>query len=156
MYSGGIMSSFVTLVALSAVLVFLSTYGTSYVNGQTSTQNSSSVENETGNANSVLNTDLDPFKSKTDNLNDNPSQAGDGTSTNSNNDDNSIANDDSANDNNNDRDIANSNNDDNSIANDDSANDNSNNDDSSNSNNDEGEKDKSEDGDSTPDDIPFP
>ena len=139
-------SNFVMLVALSAVLVFLSTYGTSYVNGQTSAVNSSSVENETGSANSVLNTDdLDPFKSKTssNNLNDNPSQADVDTSANRNNDDNSIANDDSTtNDNNN------------------------NNDDSSNNNNDKSDKDDSADDNSSDEDkeskddrkfeLPFP
>ena len=98
-------SNFVLLVGLSAVFVFLGIYGTSFVNGQTSTNNNSE-ENETGSASSVLQTDnLDPFKSKTssDNVNENnPSQAGADTSANSNNDDTSIANDDSSDNNNND------------------------------------------------------
>ncbi|HEX6377703.1 MAG TPA: hypothetical protein VFZ60_01320, partial [Nitrososphaeraceae archaeon] len=71
--------NFVLLVGLSAVFVFLSIYGTSFVNGQTSTNNSS-VESETSSANSVVQTDnSDPFKSQasSNNVNENnPSQAG--------------------------------------------------------------------------------
>ena len=148
-------SNFLLLVGLSAVFVFLSIYGTSYVNGQTSA-NHSSAENGTSSASSVLQTDnLDPFKSKTSS-NSNPSEAAADTSANGNNDDTSIANDDSSN----------SNNDDTSIANDDSANDNSNNDDSSNSNSDDGDKDDSADDNSSDEDkeskddrkfeLPFP
>ena len=119
-------SNFVLLVGLSAVFVFLGIYGTSFVNGQTSTNNNSE-ENETGSASSVLQTDnLDPFKSKTssDNVNENnPSQAGADTSANSNNDDTSIANDDSSDNNNNDDSSDNNNNNDSDK--DDSADDNS-------------------------------
>lgn len=122
-------SNFVLLVGLSAVFVFLGIYGTSFVNGQTSANNSS-AENGTSSASSVLQTDnLDPFKSKTSsNVNgNNPSQAGADTS---------IANDDSA-------------------TNDDTA-DSNNDDSSSNDKNDESDRDGSDDDKSSPDDIPFP
>ena len=143
-------SNFVLLVGLSAVFVFLGIYGTSYVNGQTSANNSS-AENGTSSASSVLQTDnLDPFKSKTSsNVNgNNPSQAGADTS---------IANDDSATND----DTADSNSDDTSIANDDSATnddtaDSNNDDSSSNDKNDESDRDGSDDDKSSPDDIPFP
>src|SRR5512145_2229858 len=80
MSSGGIMRTRITLiVGLSTVFLFLSIYGTAYVNGQSSTLNS--TEN------------LDPFVLKgssntanTDNSND-PAQADDESSTNSNSDD---------------------------------------------------------------------
>src|SRR5512145_2002506 len=79
MSSGGIMRTRITLiVGLSTVFLFLSIYGTAYVNGQSSTLNS--TEN------------LDPFVLKgssntanTDNSND-PAQADDESSTNSNSD----------------------------------------------------------------------
>ena len=96
-------SNFVLLVGLSAVFVLLGIYGTSYVNGQTS-PNSSSAENETSSANSVLQTDnSDPFSqaSSNDVNKNNPSQPGADASAN-NNDDTSIANDDSSDNNNND------------------------------------------------------
>ena len=49
------------LVGLSTVFLFLSIYGTPYVNGQ-STVNSSSSDNETGSPNSVEQTEnSDPF-----------------------------------------------------------------------------------------------
>ena len=52
MYSGGIMRTRITLiVGLSTVFLFLSIYGTPYVNGQSSTLNSSSVDNETSSTN---------------------------------------------------------------------------------------------------------
>ena len=96
MYSGGIMRTKITLiVGLSTVFLFLSIYGTpSYVNGQSSTPNSSPGDNETSSTNSALKTEnLDPFGLKgssdtanTDNSND-PAQADDGSSANSNSDD---------------------------------------------------------------------
>ena len=96
MYSGGIMRTKITLiVGLSTVFLFLSIYGTpSYVNGQSSTPNSSPGDNETSSTNSALKTEnLDPFGLKgssdtanTDNSND-PAQADDGSSANSNTDD---------------------------------------------------------------------
>ena len=95
MYLGGIMRTKITLiVGLSPVFLFLSIYGTPYVNGQSSTLNSSSVDNDTSSTNSELKTEnLDPFVLKgssntanTGNSND-PAQADDGSSTNSNNDD---------------------------------------------------------------------
>ena len=94
MYSGGIMRTRITLIAgLSTVFLFLSIYGTPYVNGQSSTPNSSSADNETSSTNSVLKTENDPFVLKgssnsanTDNSND-PAQADDGSSANSNSDD---------------------------------------------------------------------
>ena len=116
MYLGGIMRTTITLiVGLSTVFLFLSIYGTPYVNGQSSTLN------ETSSTNSVPQTEnSDPFVLKgssnaanTDNSND-PTQADDGSSANSNNDDTSIANDESSANSNNDGDesSANSNNDD--------------------------------------------
>ena len=103
------------IVGLSTVFLFLSFYGTPYVNGQSSTLN------ETSSTNSVPQTEnSDPFVLKgssnaanTDNSND-PAQADDGSSANSNNDDTSIANDESSANSNNDGDesSANSNNDD--------------------------------------------
>ena len=150
-------SNFVLLVGLSAVFVLLSIYGTSYVNGQTSANNSSAEnENGTSSADSVLQTDnLDPFKSQASSSNvneNNPSQDGSDASANSNNDDSTIANDDSTNDNNNNDD--------------DSTNDNNNNDDSSNNNNDDRGKDRSDDDNSSDKDkeskddrkfeLPFP
>jgi len=83
------------IVGLSTVFLFLSIYGTpSYVNGQSSTPNSSPGDNETSSTNSALKTEnLDPFGLKgssdtanTDNSND-PAQADDGSSANSNTDD---------------------------------------------------------------------
>jgi len=83
------------IVGLSTVFLFLSIYGTpSYVNGQSSTPNSSPGDNETSSTNSALKTEnLDPFGLKgssdtanTDNSND-PAQADDGSSANSNSDD---------------------------------------------------------------------
>ena len=93
MYSGGIMRTRITLiVGLSTIFLFLSIYGTPYVNGQSSTLNSSSVDNETSSTNSKTE-NLDPFVLKgssntanTGNSND-PAQADDGSSANSNNDD---------------------------------------------------------------------
>jgi hypothetical protein len=96
------------LIGLSTVFLFLSIYGTPYVNGQSSTINGSSLDNET-----------DPFvlrgSSNTGNTgNNDPAQADDESSTNSNNDDTSIANDESSTNSNNDDDgsSTNSNNDD--------------------------------------------
>ena len=156
MYLGGIMRTTITLiVGLSTVFLFLSIYGTPYVNGQSSTLN------ETSSTNSVPQTEnSDPFVLKgssnaanTDNSND-PAQADDGSSANSNNDDTSIANDESS---------ANSNND----GDESSANSNNDGDESSaNSNNDDSEKDGSDDDKSSKDDkeskddkkfeLPFP
>ena len=103
------------IVGLSTVFLFLSIYGTPYVNGQSSTLN------ETSSTNSVPQTEnSDPFVLKgssnaanTDNSND-PAQANDGSSANSNNDDTSASNDGSSANSNNDGDgsSANSNNDD--------------------------------------------
>jgi len=141
------------LIGLSTVFLFLSIYGTPYVNGQSSTINGSSLDNET-----------DPFvlrgSSNTGNTgNNDPAQADDESSTNSNNDDTSIANDESS---------TNSNNDDTSIANDESST-NSNNDDdgsSTNSNNDDSDNDGADDDNSSEEDkeaeddrkfeLPFP
>jgi hypothetical protein len=95
MYSGGIMRTRITLIAgLSFVFLFLSIYGIPYVNGQSSTANSSPGDNETSSTNSALKTEnLDPFELKgssnsanTDNSND-PAQSDDGSSANSNSDD---------------------------------------------------------------------
>ena len=145
MYLGGIMRTTITLiVGLSTVFLFLSIYGTPYVNGQSSTLN------ETSSTNSVPQTEnSDPFVLKgssnaanTDNSND-PTQADDGSSANSNNDDTSIANDESSANSNNDGDES-----------------------SANSNNDDSEKDGSDDDKSSKDDkeskddkkfeLPFP
>ena len=85
----------ITLIAgLSFVFLFLSIYGIPYVNGQSSTANSSPGDNETSSTNSALKTEnLDPFELKgssnsanTDNSND-PAQSDDGSSANSNSDD---------------------------------------------------------------------
>ena len=85
----------ITLITgLSIVFLFLSIYGTPYVNGQSSPPNSSPGDNETSSTNSALKTEnLDPFGLKgssdtanTDNSND-PAQADDGSSANSNTDD---------------------------------------------------------------------
>ena len=92
MYSGGIMRTRITLiVGLSTVFLFLSIYGTPYVNAQSSTLNSGSVDNETSSTNSKTE-NLDPFVLKgtsntenTGNSND-PAQADDESSTNSNSD----------------------------------------------------------------------
>ena len=90
-------SNFMLLVGLSAMFVFLSIYGTSYVKAQST--NSSSTENETS-ANTALQTDnFDPFKSRT-------------SSANNNNDDGAVANDASNNNNNDDSANTNNNNDD--------------------------------------------
>ncbi|MGI0031371.1 MAG: hypothetical protein ACRD80_07290, partial [Nitrososphaeraceae archaeon] len=97
------------IVGLSTVFLFLSISGTPYVNGQSSTLNSSSVDNDTSSTNSKTE-NLDPFVLKgssntenTGNSND-PAQADDGSSTNSNNDDASTANDGSSADSNSDSD----------------------------------------------------
>jgi len=85
----------ITLITgLSIVFLFLSIYGTPYVNGQSSPPNSSPGDNETSSTNSALKTEnLDPFALKdssdtanTGNSND-PAQADDGSSANSNSDD---------------------------------------------------------------------
>ncbi|RPJ25324.1 MAG: hypothetical protein EHM25_13555, partial [Nitrosopumilales archaeon] len=50
------------IVGLSTVFLFLSIFGTPYVNGQSSTLNSNSADNETSSTNSVIQTEnLDPF-----------------------------------------------------------------------------------------------
>jgi hypothetical protein len=167
MYSGGIMRTRITLIAgLSFVFLFLSIYGIPYVNGQSSTANSSPGDNETGSTNSALKTEnLDPFELKgssnsanTDNSND-PAQSDDGSSANSNSDDGSSANSNSDDDGS----SANSNSDDDGS----SANSNSDDDGSSaNSKNDDSDKDGSGDDKSSKDDketkddnkfeLPFP
>ena len=85
----------ITLIAgLSFVFLFLSIYGIPYVNGQSSTANSSPGDNQTSSTNSALKTEnLDPFELKgssnsanTDNSND-PAQSDDGSSANRNSDD---------------------------------------------------------------------
>jgi hypothetical protein len=76
----------ITLIAgLSTVFLFLSIYGTPYVNGQSSTPNSSSGDNETSSTNSELKTENDPFVLK--GSSNDPAQADDGSSANSNSDD---------------------------------------------------------------------
>jgi hypothetical protein len=157
MYSGGIMRTRITLIAgLSFVFLFLSIYGIPYINGQSSTANSSPGDNETSSTNSALKTEnLDPFELKgssnsanTDNSND-PAQSDDGSSANSNSDDDGSS--------------ANSNSDDDGS----SANSNSDDDGSSaNSKNDDSDKDGSGDDKSSKDDretkedkkfeLPFP
>jgi hypothetical protein len=118
-YSGGIMKTRITLLAgLSIVFLFLSIYGIPYVNGQSSTVNSSPGDNQTSSTNSAQKTEnLDPFElegssnsANTDNSND-PAQSDDGSSANSNSDDDDGS---SANSNSDDDDgsSANSNNDD--------------------------------------------
>jgi hypothetical protein len=53
------------LVGLStALLLFLSTYGISSVNGQQTDPKDSSIDNKTGNTNSGSQTNLDPFMSR--------------------------------------------------------------------------------------------
>jgi len=159
-YSGGIMRTRITLITgLSIVFLFLSIYGTPYVNGQSSPPNSSPGDNETSSTNSALKTEnLDPFALKdssdtanTGNSND-PAQADDGSSANSNSDDD-------------DESSANSNSDDDDGS---SANSNSDDDDgsSANSKNDNSKKDGSGDDKSSEDDkeskddkkfeLPFP
>ena len=149
MYSGGMMRSKITLiVGLSTVFLFLSIYGTSYVNGQSSTQNSGSVENETGSANPVLQTEnLDPFESKgssSNGIDNSPSQPDADSSTSSNSDDSSTSS-------NSDDSSTSSNSDDSSTSSN-----SKNSDDSSNSNKDDKSKEDKSDDDSSPDDIPFP
>jgi len=171
-YSGGIMRTRITLITgLSIVFLFLSIYGTPYVNGQSSPPNSSPGDNETSSTNSALKTEnLDPFALKdssdtanTGNSND-PAQADDGSSANSNSDDDdgSSANSNSDDD---DESSANSNSDDDDGS---SANSNSDDDDgsSANSKNDNSNKDGSGDDKSSEDDkeskddkkfeLPFP
>ena len=89
------MKTTITLLAgLSIVFLFLSIYGIPYVNGQSSTANSSPGDNQTSSTNSALKTEnLDPFElegssnsANTDNSND-PAQSDDGSSANSNSDD---------------------------------------------------------------------
>ena len=96
------------IVGLSTVFLFLSIYGTPYVNGQSSPPNSSPGDNETSSTNSALKTEnLDPFALKdssdtanTGNSND-PAQADDGSSANSNSDDDDGSSANSKNDNSN-------------------------------------------------------
>jgi hypothetical protein len=85
----------ITLIAgLSIVFLLLSIYGTPYVNGQSSTANSSPGDNETSSTNSALKTEnLDPFELKDssnsaniDNSND-PAQSDDESSADSKSDD---------------------------------------------------------------------
>jgi clumping factor A len=89
----------ITLIAgLSIVFLLLSIYGTPYVNGQSSTANSSPGDNETSSTNSALKTEnLDPFELKDssnsaniDNSND-PAQSDDESSADSKSDDESSA-----------------------------------------------------------------
>jgi hypothetical protein len=151
------------IVGLSTIFLFLSIYGTPYVNGQSSTLNSSEVDNETSSTNSKTE-NLDPFVLKgssntenTGNSND-PAQADDESSTTSNNDDTSTANDESSTNSNSDSDESSTNsNNDPFTANDGS---------SANSNNDDSDKDGSDDDKSSKDDkeseddrkfeLPFP
>jgi hypothetical protein len=85
----------ITLIAgLSIVFLLLSIYGTPYVNGQSSTANSSPGDNETSSTNSALKTEnLDPFEledssnsANIDNSND-PAQSDDESSADSKSDD---------------------------------------------------------------------
>jgi hypothetical protein len=48
----------------TALLLFLSTYGISSVNGQQTDPKGSSIDNKTGNTNSGSQTNLDPFMSR--------------------------------------------------------------------------------------------
>jgi hypothetical protein len=89
----------ITLIAgLSIVFLLLSIYGTPYVNGQSSTANSSPGDNETSSTNSALKTEnLDPFEledssnsANIDNSND-PAQSDDESSADSKSDDESSA-----------------------------------------------------------------
>jgi hypothetical protein len=159
-YSGGIMRTRITLITgLSIVFLFLSIYGTPYVNGQSSPPNSSPGDNETSSTNSALKTEnLDPFALKdssdtanTGNSND-PAQADDGSSANSNSDDDDGS---SANSNSDDDDgsSANSNSDDDDGSSANSKNDNSNKD---GSGDDKSSEDDKESKDDKKFELPFP
>jgi len=150
----------ITLITgLSIVFLFLSIYGTPYVNGQSSPPNSSPGDNETSSTNSALKTEnLDPFALKdssdtanTGNSND-PAQADDGSSANSNSDDDDES---SANSNSDDDDgsSANSNSDDDDGSSANSKNDNSNKD---GSGDDKSSEDDKESKDDKKFELPFP
>jgi hypothetical protein len=92
----------------TALLLFLSTYGISSVNGEPTYLKNSSFDNKTGNPDSAVQTNLDPFRSRgsDDNVNTgnsddasltddkSTSSNNDDKSTSSNNDDKSAKNDD--------------------------------------------------------------
>jgi hypothetical protein len=101
----------------TALLLFLSTYGISSVNGEPTYLKNSSFDNKTGNPDSAVQTNLDPFRSRGSDDNVNTGNSDDASltddkSTSSNNDDKSTSS-------NNDDKSTSSNNDDKSAKNDD-------------------------------------
>ena len=83
----------------TALLLFLSTYGISSVNGEPTYLKNSSFDNKTGNPDSAVQTNLDPFRSRGSNDNVNTGNSDDASltddkSASSNNDDKSTKNDD--------------------------------------------------------------
>jgi hypothetical protein len=110
----------------TALLLFLSTYGISSVNGEPTYLKNSSFDNKTGNPDSAVQTNLDPFRSRGSDDNVNTGNSDDASltddkSTSSNNDDKSTSsnNDDKSTSSNNDDKSTSSNNDDKSAKNDD-------------------------------------
>ena len=83
----------------TALLLFLSTYGISSVNGEPTYLKNSSFDNKTGNPDSAVQTNLDPFRSRGSDDNVNTGNSDDASltddkSASSNNDDKSAKNDD--------------------------------------------------------------
>ena len=91
------------LIGLStALLLFLSTYGISSVNGEPTYLKNSSFDNKTGNPNSAFQTNLDPFMLRGSDGNVNTGNSDDASLTDdgsTNNDDGSTNNDDDDSDN---------------------------------------------------------
>jgi hypothetical protein len=135
----------------TALLLFLSTYGISSVNGEPTYLKNSSFDNKTGNPDSAVQTNLDPFRSRGSDDNVNTGNSDDASltddkSTSSNNDDKSTSS-------NNDDKSTSSNNDDKSAKNDDKS---PKNDDDSDKSKSEQDKDSKSSDDGKSFELPFP
>jgi hypothetical protein len=144
----------------TALLLFLSTYGISSVNGEPTYLKNSSFDNKTGNPDSAVQTNLDPFRSRGSDDNVNTGNSDDASltddkSTSGNNDDKSTSgnNDDKSTSSNNDDKSTSSNNDDKSAKNDDKS---PKNDDDSDKSKSEQDKDSKSSDDGKSFELPFP
>jgi hypothetical protein len=135
----------------TALLLFLSTYGISSVNGEPTYLKNSSFDNKTGNPDSAVQTNLDPFRSRGSDDNVNTGNSDDASLT----DDKSTSgnNDDKSTSSNNDDKSTSSNNDDKSAKNDDKS---PKNDDDSDKSKSEQDKDSKSSDDGKSFELPFP